>query len=347
MGAPSALQSHSPAWPRQGKPRNLNPLPPPRLTPTNRQKEARGLCPPRTSRAVLSTPPCRRPQHSLPLLSQTAHPVPSGHFPRPLVPTGRPRARPNCPQGPCPPPNPGEAHPQPFDKPPTAHTAPFGSSPKPPAGWGALPSGFSEHGKRLRGARGGSSARARLGRRAPTWPWERARGGTGPRRPLRAGGWRGTETRLGGEALTSLGATATTPASGSQRAATPWRPATAPNIYPHPGGRGGGAGRELARGHGPGHPAPLSQRRVAVRAGRSRHRPPGHVSAASAGGEADAEGRGGAGASLVPWPNGDGSGGPVRGGPAPRRAAAGERCALRQLGGVRPARLAGGRGPPL
>lgn len=55
----------------------------------------------------------------------------------------------------------------------------------------------------------------------------------------------------------------------------------------------------------------------------------------------------GRGASLVPWPNGDGSGGPVRGGPAPRRAAAGERCARRQLGGVRPARRAGGRGPPL
>lgn len=195
MCAFSALHSHPPAWPRQGKPRNLNPLPPPVLkNQPNEQKGASGLCPLLTSPAGMSTLPCLRPQNSLPLLCQTAHPVPSGHFKRPLVPTGGPRACPNCPQGPGPrtsrplPPHPGEAHPQPFDKAPF-HTLPRPGPPQSPRPAGARsPAGVSEHGKRLRGARGGSSARARLGRQAPTWPWERARGGTGPRSPLRAGG---------------------------------------------------------------------------------------------------------------------------------------------------------------
>lgn len=202
---------------KTGETPQTNPLPPPVLKPTNQQKGASGLCPPLTFPADISTPPCRHPQNSLPLLRQTAHPVPGGHFQRPLVPTGGPRACPNCPQGPGPrtsrPLPPAiQVRPTPSRSTnPRFHTLPGPVLPKAPAGCGALPSEVSEHGKRLRGAPGGSSARARLGRRAPTWPWERSRGGTGPRRPLRAGGWRGKKTGLGREPLTSLGATVTPP----------------------------------------------------------------------------------------------------------------------------------------
>lgn len=90
---------------------------------------------------------------------------------------------------------------------------------------------------------------------------------------------------LGWEPLTSLGATDRCSArlwllrrghSSASRARSEYIPSSG-----GPGRRGGpGAG---ARGSaGPGHPAPLSPRRVAARTGRSRNHPPRHVSAQNA-----------------------------------------------------------------
>ena len=98
------------------------------------------------------------------------------------------------------------------------------------------------------------------------WPWKRVRGGTRPppapgpksRRLLQGGKSR---QRLSWEPLTSLGATTAPPSSGSFGAATHRRPAPAPNIYPHPGGRGGGAGRELGPGGAPAPATPPLRRR--------------------------------------------------------------------------------------
>lgn len=92
------------------------------------------------------------------------------------------------------------------------------------------------------------------------WPWKRVRGCTKPPPdPVQPSppGWRGERDShwAGSPSPPSARPTAAPPGSGSFGAATHRPPAPAPNIYPHPGGRGGGAGREQGPG---GAPAPAT-----------------------------------------------------------------------------------------
>lgn len=165
------------------------------------------------------------------------------------------------------------------------------------------------------------------------------------RRLLQDGGRR--RQRLGWAPLTVLGATAAPPGSGSFGAATHLRPAPAPNIYLHPGGRGGGAGRELGPGGAPApatpplslrdewlprgeEPQPFSATRQLPERWRHRGR-----------GEERREKRGGASASLILRPNGDGAGVLPASGPAPQgpEARRGVLCVRWRGRGRRPAKV--------
>lgn len=175
------------------------------------------------------------------------------------------------------------------------------------------------------------------------------RGGTRPppspgpesRRLLQGGKSR---QRLSWESLTSLGATTATPSSGSFGAATHRRPAPAPNIYPHPWGRGGRAGQELGPGGAPAPATPPLRRRdewLPARGGVATTRPDTSAPTAQATrrarrGAPRRSGAGGAGplASLILQSNGDGARVLSVGGPAPQRPRGWEGCTLRSLGGA-------------
>lgn len=244
---------HPPAWPSPGKARNLHPLPLPAFKPANQptnQKGQAGFVPRSRPPAGVSTPPVNALRIlSLSYASQPA-PFPADSSNDRLSPPRGPRARRICPQGPgrrtsrLPPPI--QVRPTPRRSTNPRLQALRHPGPPPKAGGGAPSPAGSPSSRSACGSRGAdSSARARFGRRAPTWPQERARGGAGP--PASPPGWRvageGDPTGRGAAHLPQRDRGS---ARLRLRAATPRRPAPAPNIYPHPGGRGGGAGRELA-----------------------------------------------------------------------------------------------------
>lgn len=331
---------------KTGETPQTNPLPPPVLKPTNQQKGASGLCPPLTFPADISTPPCRHPQNSLPLLRQTAHPVPGGHFQRPLVPTGGPRACPNCPQGPGPrtsrplppaPRHPGEAHPQPLDEPPIPHIARSG----PPQSPGRLRRP-PQRGVRAREAPAGRAGRL-LGQgqaRAPSTDVAVGAFAWRDRAPASPPGWRvaGKEDRTGQGAAhlprrDGDSARLRLPARGhssASRARSEYIPSS------------GGPGRRGGPRAGPGSTAPAtpplsrSDEWLPAPGGAATARPATSAPRAPAARKAP-RGRGLARHSF-PGPMGTALGVRSAGGPAPppRRAADGERCALRQLEGGRP-----------
>lgn len=328
----------APCWAKPAETRNLHPLPLPALKPAKPER-ARGLCPPFTS------------PRRCPLLPVNALGILSLRFPADssndrLSPPRGPRTRGTCPQGPgrrtSRPPPPIQVRPAPRRSTnPRLHALPHQGAPNPQSPGTPSPAGSPSTGS-ARGARGaGPSARARFGRRAPTWPWERARGGPGP--PASPPDWRvageGDPTGRGAPHLPRRdrsSARLRLPPRGHSSASR-----ARSEYIPSSGGPGLRGGPRAGPGSAAPATPPLSRSDEwlqapggAATARRDTSAPPAPALTPRRGGGA-VRGRGLTRHSF-PGPMGTPLGVRSAGGLAPRRAAGGERCAQRPQGGAWP-----------